>query len=676
MSPVAVPDSLTPDEIVAASIAIRQYVAEMTDAKAIKFLTMSLIPPPKKVVLAHLGIPTSPDTKPETPTPIIRQAEADVDIVEKLPQEVHPQISAEELIEAERIVRNSSVVQKLAADVGIAPHQIYCDGWSIGYDERFPQQRRILQALVYARFSEHDHLYAHPLDFMPILDANTEEVIQIDFPPMYKSTIDGPVLSVSSTAPSERGDADIALAASGRKRIPPPLKNQNFLPDLMLEDDKDYKFRDDLKPLHVVQPEGVSFKINGHELEWQNWKMHVSFTQREGIALSTITYNDHGEIRPIIYRLSVAEMVVPYGAPEHPHPRKFAFDAGEYGMGAMANELSLGCDCLGQIHYLPGAFVAHNGTATIIKNAICIHEEDAGVLWKHADYRPNGRSHTVQYIWNYHFYQDGSIECEIRLTGVLNVYVAGENEPSPYGTIVSPGINAQSHQHLFSIRVDPMIDGLQNSVIESDIVPLPDAPTGSTANFSGNAFIVKDTVLSTEVGRPYSYETERRWKIVNTGRQHFASGKNVGYSIGMKGGATPLMARPDSWAAKRASFVTKALWVLRDVEGPKGGRIWPAGNYVPQTRSEPEDSVGSWAKGGKKVEDEDIVVFVTVGGMPVEHLSVTLKPNSFFKENPSMDVPGTFDAHSVAAFANANDEATRSPHSNGESENSCHWYCG
>jgi primary-amine oxidase len=64
-------------------------------------------------------------------------------------------------------------------------------------------------------------------------------------------------------------------------------------------------------------------------------------------------------------------MVVPYGAPEHPHPRKFAFDSsvtfcyynfcsltnacaysGEYGMGTMANELSLGCDCLGQIHYL------------------------------------------------------------------------------------------------------------------------------------------------------------------------------------------------------------------------------------------------------------------------------------------------------------------------------------
>ena len=60
-----------------------------------------------------------------------------------------------------------------------------------------------------------------------------------------------------------------------------------------------------------------------------NTEVHMlwtAFSHREGIALSTITYNDDGEVRPIFYRLSLAEMVVPYGAPEHPHPRKFAFD--------------------------------------------------------------------------------------------------------------------------------------------------------------------------------------------------------------------------------------------------------------------------------------------------------------------------------------------------------------
>jgi len=37
--------------------------------------------------------------------------------------------------------------------------------------------------------------------------------------------------------------------------------------------------------------------------------------------------------------------------------------------------------------------------------------------------------------------------------------------------------------------------------------------------------------------------------------------------------------------------------------------------------------------------------------MPVEHLNLTFKPQSFFAANPSMDVPGTQDPNSVAAFS-------------------------
>lgn len=125
------------------------------------------------------------------------------------------------------------------------------------------------------------------------------------------------------------------------------MKRFDFLPELMAND-PEHKPRDDVKPLYIVQPEGVSFKMDGHELEWQKWKMHIgrvarlsdnniqnpdgrlflptAFSHREGIALSTITYNDNGEVRPIFYRLSLAEMVVPYAAPEFPHPRKCAFD--------------------------------------------------------------------------------------------------------------------------------------------------------------------------------------------------------------------------------------------------------------------------------------------------------------------------------------------------------------
>ncbi|KAI0919608.1 hypothetical protein AcV5_001627 [Taiwanofungus camphoratus] len=656
-------DPLTPDEIVAVSLAVRRYTAANTDIKAIRFITTYLLPPPKKAVLAYLGIPLNPGEQPGTPPEIVRKAEVDffdvvkgdaynailslkdaqweLDTLEKLPEGVQPQISVEELLLCEKIIREDKRVQKLAADVGILPEQLHADGWAIGYDSRFPKKSRIQQALLFARFSRHDNLYAHPMDFVPVVDSIAMKVVHIDFPAHYKSKapseslfakhgLDVQLSRTTTAPPSLEEDGE---AAANRDRIPPPREAWDFLPDLMAQKPGgDFKVRDDLKPLHVVQPEGVSFKMNGHVLEWQKWKMHIAFHHREGIALSTITYNDDGNVRPIFYRLSLSEMVVPYGAPEHPHPRKHAFDAGEYGMGTMANELSLGCDCLGQIHYLPGAYVAHDGSAVVIKNVICIHEEDAGLLWKHTDFRVGGRSHAVrsrrlvvsmictlanyEYIWNYYFYQDGNIELNVRLTGILQVYAKNQDEPTAFGTTLAPGINAQYHQHLFSIRVDPMVDGLNNTVVETDIIPLPDAPTGSASNYAGNAFLTKDYPIKvqSEGGREVSYDKDRRWAIINPKKRHPHSNKFVGYQIaGLKGAATKLMTREDGWVGVRAPFTRKPLWVVKDVEGPKGSRMWPCGKYMPQTREEPEDSIVKWVQGDDNLAEEDVLVYITTG---------------------------------------------------------------
>jgi primary-amine oxidase len=220
----------------------------------------------------------------------------------------------------------------------------------------------------------------------------------------------------------------------------------------------------------------------------------------------------------------------------------------------------------------------------------------------------------VEYIWNYYFYQDGNIELEVRLTGILQVYCADVDEPNPFGTTVAPKTNAHYHQHIFSIRVDPMVDGLNNSLVESDVVPIPDG-TGSAGNFAGNGFTIQDKVLKdqSEGARDYNFDTERRWKIINPARKHYSSGREVGYVIGVKAASARLMTREDGWAATRAAFAKKALWVIKDVEDPKGGRMWPSGKYVPQTREDPQDSVGQWVKSPGNIENEDLLVYITVG---------------------------------------------------------------
>lgn len=148
---------------------------------------------------------------------------------------------------------------------GVAPDQIFADGWSLGYDDRFPEKLRLQQCLMFARFGKDENIYAHPLDFIPIIDSNAKKVIHIDFPSHPKS---GAHLSKAdySTKPPALD------AASDRERIPPPKMKHEYLPDHL---DTANAQREPLKPLHVVQPEGVSFKMTGNVLEWQQWKMHI-----------------------------------------------------------------------------------------------------------------------------------------------------------------------------------------------------------------------------------------------------------------------------------------------------------------------------------------------------------------------------------------------------------------
>ena len=193
--------------------------------------------------------------------------------------------------------------------------------------------------------------------------------------------------------------------------------------------------RTDLKPVAITQPEGTSFVVDGHAVTWQKWHFRIGFTPREGLVLHTIGYEDGGRIRPVIYRAALSEMVVPYGDPHPSHNRKNAFDVGEYGIGLMANALELGCDCLGEIRYFDAFLNNSRGEVVRYQNAVCMHEEDTGILWKHFDWRTNqtevrrSRRLVVSFIatvgnyeygFYWYFYQDGSIEYEVKLTGIIN----------------------------------------------------------------------------------------------------------------------------------------------------------------------------------------------------------------------------------------------------------------
>lgn len=561
---------------------------------------------------------------------------------------VQPILTPADLQLTEDIIRADPAVIDQCVQSGVPRedmHKIYCDAWTIGYDERWGASRRLQQALIYWRSDEDDSNYSHPLDFCPIVDMNAGKVIYIDIP--------------------------------NRRRKVSKHKHSNFHPihikDKFSTAENPSGFRDDDTPINITQPEGVSFAMDGHVMNWSNFKFHIGFNYREGIVLSDITYNDHGNVRPIFHRISLSEMIVPYGCPEFPHQRKHALDIGEYGAGNCTNPLSLGCDCKGVIHYMDAHFPDKEGAPTTVKNAVCIHEEDDGLLFKHSDFRDDfqttvatrGKKLIISQIFtaaNYEYClywilrQDGTIKLEVRLTGILNTYICDEDESTGvWGTQVYPQVNAHNHQHLFSLRIHPRIDGDNNSAATSDAKSSPH-PLGSPENMYGNGFYCEKTTFKTVKDSITNFEsaTARTWDIFNPNSINKYSGKPASYKL-VSTFCSPLLAKEGSLVSKRAPWASSHTQVVpyKD-EGNGYGRLYPSGDHVCQWSGDGMRGMRKWVgDGSDKVENTDILFFHTFGithfpapedfpVMPTEIFDLMLRPRNFFIENPCLDVKPSF----------------------------------
>ncbi|WP_414169687.1 primary-amine oxidase [Streptoverticillium reticulum] len=414
--------------------------------------------------------------------------------------------------------------------------------------------------------------------------------------------------------------------------------------------------RTGLRPLEITQPEGPSFRLDGPLLTWQNWSFRVDFNAREGLVLHRITHRDGDRERSVLHRASLAEMAVAYGEPDASRNWVAFLDAGEYGLGANANALRLGCDCLGEIRYLDAVVADDLARPRTLPNAVCIHEEDHGLLWKHTDVFADmavesrrSRRLVVSFIatvgnydygFYWYFHQDGTIAFEAKSTGIVQTSAVEPGEGSPFGTEVAPGLLAPYHQHLFCVRLDAAVDGPANTVEEVDVVPLPDGP----GNPNGNAFTTRTTVLtdSAEGGRLADTSVGRRWRITNSAARN-RMGQPVAYTLVPQPGPA-VLARPGSPVARRMTYGTKHVWVTRH----RPDRRYPAGehpNQHPGGAGLPE-----WTTGGESLRDTELTVWHTFGPthlprleewpvMPADATGFTLKPTGFFDRNPALDLP-------------------------------------
>lgn len=540
---------------------------------------------------------------------------------------VQPPIMLDEFIECENAVKASPEFRAALERRGMTDLDlVMVDPWSAGnFGIEAEKGLRLSRAFCWVRSEPGDNGYARPIEgVVPVVDLNKMQVLRVE---------------------------DYGV-------VPLPPRAGNYSREYIPQ------FRTDLKPLEIVQPEGPSFEVDGYKVSWQKWQFRIGFTPREGLVLYEVGYEDGGRIRPILYRASLAEMVVPYndaGIPESNHHRKNAFDVGEYGIGMLANSLTLGCDCLGYIRYFDAFLTNSKGEVAIIENAICMHEEDYGILWKHMDWRTNhtevrrSRRLVVSFIatvGNYeygffwYFYQDGTIQHEVKLTGILNTSACAPGEKPKHGSLLAPQLVGHIHQHFFNMRMDMCVDGEQNSVYEINTEAVPMGPE----NPHGNACIAIPTLLSTEqeAQRTVDIYKGRYWKVVNPQSLN-SVGDPVGYKLVPGENLLPFF-HPESSIAKRAGFTTKHLWVTPYHPAEK----YPAGDYPNQHPG--GDGLPKWTEGDRSVEDTDLVVWYTFGHhhiprpedwpvMPTSYIGFYLKPVGFFEQNPAMDVPPSQPKH-------------------------------
>jgi primary-amine oxidase len=605
----------------------------------VRIMAYSLHEPPKEAVLAfQAGQPVAREVF------VVMRDHArrlTIEAVVDLPQEtimswrergdVQPALTYPEVFAAQEAALADAAFQKACAARGITDlGSIVLFPWTAGNwgPEDAADRGRLIRLQATVSHGPQDNYYARPLEGLIVTVELDETRVRVD---------------------------DFGV-------VPLPPRSGNYTPDGIREPGNVPHFpsgvRQDLKPIEITQTQGVSFQVEGQQVSWQKWRFRVGFTPREGLVLHLVEYYDQGRWRPILYRAALSEMYVPYGDASPTHNFKNVFDTGEVGIGVLANSLEMGCDCLGEIRYFDACVNDAAGQPTSIVNAICMHEEDYSLLWKHLEYNADGSTRvevrrsrrlvisSISTVGNYEYgfywylYQDGSLQYEIKLTGIIAPAAIAPDVRPISGSLVAPGLYGPNHQHYFNIRLDWMLDGQENSVVEVNCEPLPWGP----GNPRGNAWVARETVLATESEAQRSIEprSARYWKIVNPTKRN-SVGSPVAYKLVPGANAFPLFHQGSpQW--ERGGFVRNHLWVT----AYDARERYAAGDYPNQQRG--GDGLPAYVQQNRPLVGTDVVTWYTFGSnhvvrpedwpvMPVDMLGFSLKPAGFFDGNPALDVP-------------------------------------
>lgn len=399
-----------------------------------------------------------------------------------------------------------------------------------------------------------------------------------------------------------------------------------------------------------------SLIVRGNDIVWGPWSMTAVLHPREGLTIYDVAFRDGKQQRSIAWRLSMSEMVVPYGDTATTWFWRHAFDVGEYGTGMLAVPLVRGVDVPADAVLLGAPLLTSTGDVIPRKDVVGVHVEDAGLLWKHVDMttgqhkeRKGQRLVVTQtstvgnydYMQRWSFAEDGAIDYSVHLTGMLLLKgsfdsVVTENDGQKLAALVGKYVQAPSHQHFFCMRLDLDVDDTSNTVHEVDIVR---RPQGSENPFD-NVMMADDWEFrfEREARSNHNIDVARSWKITSTNRNEL--GGPTAYSL-HPAASTPTYLGAEHFVRKRAPFLDTAVWVTRY----RSEELYAAGDYPNQSTG--NDGLSKYVADNASIRNKDVVLWYTFAVthharpedypiMPVAKAGFRLQPEGFFSRNPTL----------------------------------------
>jgi primary-amine oxidase len=622
-------DPLTQEEITAA-VQVLKEAGKVTEAS--RYMSIALREPPKDEVLKFkLGTRFSRQASVvvlEHATKQSFEAIVDLDAMKVVSwKELHgvqPAFPDDEEIDIMRkALRADSRWQEALTRRGITDFDaVIIDPWPVGfYGISDETGGRLINAIPYFK-GRAVNIYARPLEGLrAMVDVDAGKVIKV---------------ADTGLVPIAKATADLDMHSIGHQRTAP-------------------------NALQIQQPDGPSFSIKDGAVRWQNWSFRFSLHTREGLVLQTVGYEDGGKVHSIMYRGSVSEMVVPYADPGPNWYFRNVFDEGEVGLGWLTVSQEPLTDCPPQAVFFDAVLADEFAKPRTIPRAIALYERDGGILWKHDDYDTHTNESrrarelvlssiatigNYDYVFNWVFHQDGALEMEVLLTGIMEpkgvtATKIHEHDGPSHEHLVAPNVAAVHHQHFLSFRLDLDVDGAAgNTVVEMNTEALP----RSLKNPYGREFVVSETVLATEKDaiRQLNVASNRTWIVINPNVRNALSGP-VGYAL-LPGENSVPFNDPDSWVRKRAGFIGAPFWVTPY----DPSEMHAAGEYPNQSPG--GDGLPKWTAANRSVQNQDVVLWYTMGithiprpeewpVMPVHKAGFKLVPVGFFARNPALDVP-------------------------------------